>query len=220
MLRVATYNVRHCRGMDGIVDVARTAHAIASTGAGFVALQEIDRHRARSGDVDQPALLAELSGLEVRFWPTLSNDGDYGLAVAVAGDLEAGDFLALPREGEGEPRGAIIARWREITLIAVHLANESRARRLQLRAVAEVAERALPPVVILGDLNCPRRGLGPLRRAGFDPGPRLQSRTSAPLPQIDYILCGPGLALEAAWSVQTTASDHLPVVGDIAATPA
>jgi endonuclease/exonuclease/phosphatase family metal-dependent hydrolase len=220
MLRVATYNVRHCRGMDGIVDVARTAHAIASTGAGFVALQEIDRHRARSGDIDQPARLTELSGLDVRFWPTLRKDGEYGLAIAVAGDLEAGDFIMLPGGGAREPRGAIIARWRDVTLIAVHLAKEARARRLQLRAVAEVAERARPPAVILGDLNCPRRGLDPLRRAGFHPGPRLQSRTSSRQPQIDYILCGPGLALEAAWSVQTTASDHLPVVADIVVTPA
>jgi endonuclease/exonuclease/phosphatase family metal-dependent hydrolase len=219
MLRVATFNVRHCRGMDGVVDVARTAQAIASTGAGFVALQEVDRRRARSGDVDQPARLAELSGLDVRFWPTLSNDGEYGLAIAVDGDLEAGDFIRLPGAGGGEPRAAIVARWRDVTLIAVHLAKESRARRLQLRAVAEMAAGARPPVVILGDLNCPPRGLGPLRRARFDPGPRLRTRTSPVLSQIDYILCGPGLALEAAWSVQTIASDHLPVVADVAVAP-
>jgi endonuclease/exonuclease/phosphatase family metal-dependent hydrolase len=218
MPRVATYNVRHCRGMDGVVDVARTAHAIVSTGAGFVALQEIDRHRARSGDVDQPARLAELSGLDLRFWPTLSgDDGEYGLAIAIAGDIGADEFITLPKGGEGEPRGAIIARWREITLIATHLAKESRGRRLQLRALAEVAKEARPPVVILGDLNCPRRGLAPLLRAGFDPGPPLPTRQSPLLPQIDYILSGPGLDLEAAWSVQTTASDHLPVVAEVAA---
>lgn len=219
MLRVATFNVRHCRGMDGIVDPARTAQAIVSTGARFVALQEVDRHRARSGDVDQPARLAELSGLEVRFRATLSkDDGEYGLAVAAAGDLEA-DFVELPKSGEEEARGAIVARWNGISLVAAHLAKESRARRLQLGKLAEVVIEVRPPVAILGDLNSTRRGLGPLLRAGFDPGPRLATRQSPRLPQIDYVLCGPGLVLEASWTVPTIASDHLPVVAEVAPAP-
>jgi endonuclease/exonuclease/phosphatase family metal-dependent hydrolase len=218
MPRVATYNVRHCRGMDGVIDVDRIGHTIASTGADFIALQEIDRHRARSGRVDQPARLAELSGLDVRFWPTLTEgDGEYGLAVAAAGEFEA-DFIELPRGDGAEARGAIVALWNEISLVAVHLAKESRARRLQLRALAEVVEATRPPVVILGDLNCRRRGLGSLLHKGFDAGPRVTTRHSPRLPQIDYILAGPGLALGAIWTVQTTASDHLPVVADVVPT--
>jgi endonuclease/exonuclease/phosphatase family metal-dependent hydrolase len=215
MVRVATYNIRHCRGMDGVVDVDRTAEVIASTNADFVGLQEVDCHRARSAGVDQAARLGEALGLAVRFWPTVrGDDGEYGLAVAAAGDIEAA-FHELPRGDGAEVRGAVIARWNDITFVSAHLAKEVRARRLQVRALAEMTATARPPVVVMGDLNSPRRGLGPLMRAGFDPGPRLTTRSSGRLPQIDYILAGPGLALKAAWAVTSTASDHLPVVAEV-----
>lgn len=215
MLRVGTYNVRHCRGLDDIVDPDRTARTITSTGAGFIALQEIDRHRARSGDVDQPARIAELTGLQVRFWPTLSGaNGEYGLAVACTEDLEA-DFRPLPTHGTEEPRGAIVARWKGITMVAAHLAQEVPARRLQLAAIAELAAGVPSPVVVLGDLNAARRHLGPLTRAGFDRGPRLATRPQRRLPQIDYVLPGPGVVAERVWTVRTFASDHLPVVADL-----
>ena len=218
MVRLATYNIRHGRGLDGIVDVARVARAITETGAAFVALQEVDRNRARSGGIDQPALLAEMTGLEVGFWPTLTHgNGEYGLAAAASETYEA-DFHPLPRSASEEPRGAIVARWRGITLVAVHLATESGPRRLQIEALAELSTEVTPPTVILGDLNSPRRGLDPLFDAGFDPGPRLKTRGSVRLPQIDYILPGPGLALEAAWTLPTTASDHVPVVAEVTTT--
>jgi endonuclease/exonuclease/phosphatase family metal-dependent hydrolase len=215
MVRVATYNIRHCRGMDGRVDVVRTADVIASIGADFVGLQEVDRRRVRSGGVDQPAHLAELLGLTIRFWPTVADhDGEYGLAVAAVEEVDA-DFIELPRGGGAERRGALIARWRGITAIAVHLAKEARARRGQVRALAEVAAATPPPVLVLGDLNSPRRALRPLAGSGFDLGPRLTTRYSRRLPQIDYVLAGPGLALKAAWTVESAASDHLPVVAEV-----
>lgn len=215
MPRVATFNVRHCRGTDGVVDIDRTARAIVATGAGFIALQEIDRGRARSGDVDQPARIAQLTGLQVRFWPTLGGTkGEYGLAVASAQDLEA-KFRPLPTHGEEEPRGAIVARWKGISLVAVHLAKEMPARRLQLAAVAELAAGVPAPVVIVGDLNAGRRELGPLVRAGFDRGPRLATRPWRRLRQIDYVLPGEGVVAERVWTIRTGASDHLPVVADL-----
>ncbi len=53
-----SYNIQYGFGSDGICDLARAAGVI--DGADLIALQEVDRHWQRSGDVDQPALLERL----------------------------------------------------------------------------------------------------------------------------------------------------------------
>ena len=49
MPRIMTYNVHRCVGMDGQLDVARTAKVIAQQKPDIVALQELDVRRARTG---------------------------------------------------------------------------------------------------------------------------------------------------------------------------
>ena len=59
-LRVATFNVRHCEGMDGCVDVERTAAAIRDLHCHLVALQEVDVMTRRSGMVNQALIWFQL----------------------------------------------------------------------------------------------------------------------------------------------------------------
>ncbi|HEV3485926.1 MAG TPA: hypothetical protein VG106_11000, partial [Vicinamibacterales bacterium] len=82
-LRLATFNVHHCRGLDGVVDVARTAATINEIGADLVALQELDRNVRRSDRVDQPNELARLTDMRISFFPTAAvGSGDFGIAIA------------------------------------------------------------------------------------------------------------------------------------------
>jgi len=215
MPRVATYNIRHCRGLDGAIDVDRIARTIVATGAGFIALQEVDRHLPRSGGVDQPSLLSAATGLEFVFWPTLRRSGgEYGVAVAAADPLET-QYHPLPGHRDEEARAAIVATWAGISIVAVHLAQQKSARGPQIAAVARLAADLPWPVVVLGDLNAPRRELGPLIRAGFDPGPPMRSRAVRGRPQIDYVLTGPSLSTSRLWTVSANGSDHLPVVAEL-----
>ena len=48
-LKVMTFNVRHCAGMDLVVDYDRTAAVIALQQPDVVALQELDSMTSRSG---------------------------------------------------------------------------------------------------------------------------------------------------------------------------
>lgn len=57
-MKLVTYNIQFGRGRDEIVDLERIAGEI--DGADIIALQEVDRHFDRSGDVDQVARLASL----------------------------------------------------------------------------------------------------------------------------------------------------------------
>ncbi|MCY3003234.1 MAG: hypothetical protein NTV21_15650, partial [Planctomycetota bacterium] len=58
-LRVASYNIKHGEGLDGRVDLERTAAVLARFDADLIALQEVDVGVRRSGGVDQPHALAQ-----------------------------------------------------------------------------------------------------------------------------------------------------------------
>ena len=98
-------------------------------------------------------------------------------------------------------------------LVATHLSRSRRARALQTERLAELVRRAAP-VILLGDLNQPRRHLGPLHRAGLDEGAaRLPTLPSThPRRQVDFVLAGGGATVTQAWTPRTTASDHVPLV--------
>jgi endonuclease/exonuclease/phosphatase family metal-dependent hydrolase len=179
------------------------------SGATFIALQELDRFNPRSGEVDQPAELARLTGLDVTFVPTLSRDGwEYGIAIATRGTFPPSQSVELPRLATEEPRKAIVVEWRGLNVFATHLAVEPRIAALQARRLRELAEPLARPVV-LGDLNAPRRALGPWRERFSLPrpvGPSVDPWWR--FRQIDHVLCGPGVVPLRATRVPGRASDH------------
>ena len=59
-LRLMTWNVHRCVGVDRKLDVERVADVIAGCRADVVALQELDVGRARTRGIDQAHRLADL----------------------------------------------------------------------------------------------------------------------------------------------------------------
>jgi endonuclease/exonuclease/phosphatase family metal-dependent hydrolase len=219
LVNLATFNIRHGLGLDGEIDLGRTAEAILETESEFIALQELDRNRERSKHVDQPEQVAELTGLTVSFWPTVKRKGgEYGIAIASRGPVEA-TFESLPRIGTEEPRGVIIGRvpGHEASFIATHLSTDRPARRVQTTALIDIVGNLEKPVIVMGDMNQGRFGLRRLRKAGFDAGRRIEhTLTTRSLRwQIDFILVGPGAQLAATRTITSEASDHVPLVAEV-----
>ena len=73
-VRLATFNMLHGRSLeDGRVDPERFADAIRALDADVLALQEVDRHQARSEGADFTAIAAEAMGAhEHRFVAALA----------------------------------------------------------------------------------------------------------------------------------------------------
>ena len=71
MLRLLTYNVHRCIGIDGRLSPERVAAAIAATEPDIVVLQELDVGRARTGGVDQAEIVARELGMQMHFHPAL-----------------------------------------------------------------------------------------------------------------------------------------------------
>ena len=82
-LKIMSFNVRHCEGMDGRIDVARTAARIRAENPDFACLQEIDRRTTRTQGIDQPYELGRLTGLHATFAKAIPyRGGEYGLDAA------------------------------------------------------------------------------------------------------------------------------------------
>lgn len=229
---VATYNVQKGIGTDFRRNPHRTAGVIAALDADIVAVQEGDRRfGARAGVFDLAHLEAEtgLVPVEVPQRLALRAHGWHGNLVLLRGaEVERVDAIPLPG---AEPRGALVvdlslAGAGPLRIIAVHLALLARARQMQARLLAELADAAERPTLILGDMNEWRRGLGgalaPLDETLGPPGLALSFPAPFPRLALDRIYAGAGLEVVSAVAHDTPqarrASDHLPVVARVRAT--
>ncbi|HOB73930.1 MAG TPA: endonuclease/exonuclease/phosphatase family protein [Phycisphaerae bacterium] len=230
VLRVLSYNIHHAEGLDKQLDLERIARIINESGADLVALQEVDRNVKRSGNVDQPARLAELTGMTSIFEKNIDlQGGEYGNAILSRLPVESYRHHFLPRRGNNEQRGLLQARVRTaagpLIFMATHLDHQADdAERMDSVAMIRVlaGEHAGQPLILAGDLNTApdTRVLGELRSFLFDTcPPDLQNAftfsADRPRERIDYILYNRDPRLRVTdYRIldEPVASDHRPVL--------
>jgi endonuclease/exonuclease/phosphatase family metal-dependent hydrolase len=224
-LRVASYNIRKCMGLDRRRDPDRVLSVIAALGADAVALQEADR---RLGD--RPATLerdriAEVTGLAaVDLGRNGVSLGWHGNAVLLHPDIRVEAIRLLDLPGL-EPRGAVLVEGlrgaRAFRMVAVHLGLTRAYRRRQLNAIVKAASDTDLPTVILGDMNEWRndRGLEPLQPGFTVHAPGLSFHAARPVAALDRIAVNGRVTLRKSGVYRSAdarlASDHLPVWADL-----
>jgi endonuclease/exonuclease/phosphatase family metal-dependent hydrolase len=237
-LRVATFNIHHGVGLDGVLDLARIAATVERTGAEVVGLQEVDRHWSeRSNFVDQATWLAEVLDMHLAFGANLDLDPpapgaprrQFGTAILSAYKIRAWTNTLLPRPLGGEQRGLlegqIKVRGIPVRVFNTHLQHDSQVERLaQVGRIRQVLATANESVVLLGDLNATPAtpeiaGLTDLLvdawvTAGVGDGFTFDAAT--PHARIDYVMSSGDVVARTAAVVTTDAADHLPVVADLA----
>ena len=81
-IKVMTYNVHSCRGLDGRINPERIAKVIQEADPDLVALQELDVNRASTNNIDQPASIAEFLKMDYHFQPAIAvNNEHYGIGI-------------------------------------------------------------------------------------------------------------------------------------------
>ena len=237
-VRVMSFNLHHGVGSDGRLDLERAAALVEACAPDLVALQEVDRRLgARSDFVDQPAWLAERLGMEVAFGANIdlgptergTHRRQYGTAQLSGHPNRWWRNIPLPLPLGGERRGLlealVVVHDRPLRVLATHLQHDSAAgRAAQALAVEAVAAASAEPVVLLGDLNAAPHApeLATLATVLVDAwavagdGRGASYPTHRPRLRIDYVMTSPDLVVEAAAVVPSDASDHLPVVVDLA----
>ena len=161
-LRVLTYNIHHGEGVDGKFDLPRIAEVIKSVSPHVVALQEVDQQTARSSDVDQPAELSRLTGMDVVFGRNIDfQGGGYGTAVLSTLPVKAHSSVKLPSFYDGEQRGVQIVELGSpgdsgLVFLCTHLdyRPDDRERMASAELINGLADKYGDRLMILaGDLN-------------------------------------------------------------------
>lgn len=81
-LRMMSYNVRNCRGLDDSVSCERIARIITDAHADVVAIQELDSMTTRYPQQDVLGNLAALTGMYPTYAPSIDfAGGKYGIGV-------------------------------------------------------------------------------------------------------------------------------------------
>jgi endonuclease/exonuclease/phosphatase family metal-dependent hydrolase len=232
-IRVVTYNIHACVGVDRRYDPARIAAVLHQIDADIACLQEVDVRRGTKLQADQAAYLAESTGCQVilgagprghcgRFANAILTR--FPVAEARAIDLAVSHY---------EPRAALDAELiigdRVLRVLATHFGLHAGERRLQAnRLIAALDEPSAPgkraerAVLLVGDLNEWRGRSGGIRALDRCLGPSAARPTFPswmPVLPLDRIYAD-GLAVLRDVHVYHSplarlASDHLPLVGSL-----
>jgi endonuclease/exonuclease/phosphatase family metal-dependent hydrolase len=240
-IRVLTYNVHTCVGMDGRLSPRRIARVIAQCDPDVVALQECDVRRWRTGGIDQVQEIANELKMHFHFHPAMRfAEEEYGDAVLSYHPMRLVRAAALPGIKDRptlEPRGAMWVRLsvagREVNLVNTHLGLSSRERLAQVEALLGDQWLGHPdcqePLILCGDFNSLpgsppyRRLLSQLSDAQLqlngDHRPFRTWFSHYPIGRIDHVFLRGNLKVIAIEVPRTdlirTASDHLPLVAEI-----
>jgi endonuclease/exonuclease/phosphatase family metal-dependent hydrolase len=243
-IRLMTYNVHGCRGMDGRYSTQRIARVIARARPDVICLQELDQSRGRSGGIDQIGEIARQLQSDFHFHAVSEqDDGRFGNAILSHFPMErlgSGQLPRVPSTLRLEDRGVL---WVEIELegaslqvLNTHLSILARERRAQVDALVrdwleDPGCRA--PVVLAGDFNSSSfsytsRRIGDVLHDVSDldvraraAGERIQHTWSGRVPvrRIDHVFTSGDLSVASVRVPRTrlsrVASDHLPLVVDL-----
>jgi endonuclease/exonuclease/phosphatase family metal-dependent hydrolase len=245
-LRVLNYNIHTGIGSDGALDLARTAAVIRDSRADVVGLEEVDVHwDARSDFRDQARDLARLLDMRVFFAPIYDlpplTEGaprrQYGVALLSRYPirhtenhwitrLSTQEPNPVPKPAPGFAEAVVVVRGVPVHVYTTHLdyRADPAVREAQvadtLRILGEDPRGARQ--VLLGDFNAEPAApeLAPLWTRLSDvwtsAEPGYTYPADVPTKRIDFVTVSTRVHPRGAQVVDTLASDHRPVVADLA----
>lgn len=212
-MRVVTFNIQHGAGGDA----GALGRACAALDADVLALQEVDVRVPRSRLVDEVAVVGRATGMHSVFGQTcrVGGVGRYGNALLSRAPMDDVETVRLPRVGDAESRGAVLASIDGVTVAATHLSIHQDESAAQLAALVALVRERPQPWVLLGDLNRHPAQLDAL--AGFDVAdvgaPTFPAHD--PVARIDHIAVA-GLRIECVEVLpQQPVSDHRPLAATL-----
>ena len=239
-IQVLVFNIHAGKDAAGKSNLDGVGALVQSTRADLVLLQEVDRNTARSGSVDQVAVLAQATGYATAFAPSLLHydGGEYGVAVlsrfAIAFHATV-PLPVLPPEtragGSQEPRVALLTFLQQPTTAPMwHVLNthldpaDGGARAQEIARLLEAyrdQSASREPILVGGDFNSTPDNpvLQPLHAAGLrdawtecGSGAGFTYPADTPVKRIDYLFLSGDLHCAKAEVLDSAVSDHRPLL--------
>ncbi len=204
---------------------AKVLQLISDTNPDFIVLEEISSrwlHDLRPVVSSYP------------YWLAQPREDNFGIALYSRLPITAREISEVGFAGVPSIIATISSTTTSLRLIATHplppiSAAYSRGRNQQLQAIADLAAAASPPLIVLGDLNSTpwsynfkkllsRSGLKN-SAVGFGIQPSWPANIPPLLIPIDQCLHSPDIAIINRKIGGNTASDHLPLIVDLAIGP-
>lgn len=173
-IRVMTYNVHSCRGMDGRVDPVRIAKVIEQFEPDLVALQEITVRPGLLNNPDQSLVIAQHLRMHSHFQPAIAIEGGhFGICILSRYPFDIKRSGELPGHFTSKFKTPLInvffqsrhAIWCSVTLddkqlyfINTHLGLRPKDRLMQINGLLDEtwlgkAQKDNCPIIVCGDLN-------------------------------------------------------------------
>lgn len=156
-ITAVSFNIKSGRGGGSLPAIAAT---LRDSGADVVLLQEVDRLRYVSNQVDMPAYFGAQLGMYHAFGNNVPYGGSagYGTAILSRFPILSVENSYLPRPGSTQQRGLLHAvidvDGKEVSIYDTHLQNENEpARMLQAGAINAMIAADPRPRILGGDMN-------------------------------------------------------------------
>ena len=230
-LRVMTYNIHVGVGMDKKLDLQRIADVIIKEKPDLVGLQEVDRGVKRTEGKDEIAELARMTHMDYAFAHNLDfQGGQYGVAMLSRFLLNNVEHHMFENKREAERRGLLRAQvdvgGKLVNFVTTHLDYQySDGRVFETEQMLKFLENVNGPLIVVADMNDePAGDAYKLMLSKFtdawvtsrQKGDGFSYPADKPLKRIDYVfLRGDAMKAKKARTVETLASDHVPVVVDL-----
>lgn len=218
-LKILSYNVRNCVGLDRNTDYNRVADIIRRINADVVAIQELDSATNRSKGMVVLGELAEKTGMFATYGASIDfQGGKYGVGMLTREKPISWQRIPLP--GKEERRSLLLVEMKDFVVCSTHLSLTAEDRMTSVQIINEATSKFSKPVFLAGDLNTEPET--PVMKSLEEKWMVLNNLSDFSFPAdtpnkcIDYILllkkedCRLEV-LDSRVEAETVASDHRPV---------
>ena len=218
-VKVMSYNVQHCAGLDNVINYDRTADVILRQRPDVVALQELDSVTARSGGLNQIEELAR----RALYYPVYASAIDYDGGKYGVGILTHERPLSVtrtPLPGK-EPRVLLVVELPNYVMACTHLDLKEENRLASVPILVAEAQKWQKPFLIAGDWNDEpdSKLMNELRKYfTINTGKKATFPADTPRICIDYIASFRGRSaatLNQSVISAPDVSDHCPLVANL-----
>jgi endonuclease/exonuclease/phosphatase family metal-dependent hydrolase len=155
-VKLLTYNVRNCRGMDDITDYKRIADIISRIAPDVVMLQELDSATQRSNGKVVLNELASFTKMYNTYGASIAyQGGKYGIGILTKEKPVKWEVVALP--GREERRSLLILELNDYYVCCTHFSLNEEDRLASVDIINNSLKDFSKPVFLAGDFNAAYR---------------------------------------------------------------